>query len=1271
MIIIPSSASARWFGRPWWWRAAQPVRTDRPRTGRTAATDRPTWLLALLLVSEVALALPPDRAVTQYGLRSWQAVDGLPQNSVQAIAQTPDGYVWIGTQDGLARFDGVAFTSFNRTNTPALKENYVYSLHVDRTGALWIGTSGGGVARMKDGAFTSFTTADGLTDDTVLAIREDDAGNLWLGTGRGVTVLRDGRFQAFAADAALARQRVMAVLPTRAGGIWFGTHSHGLGRWHDGRFTRLTTREGLSHDVVWSLYEDRAGVIWIGTMGGGLNRLERGRLSVLAQADGLPGDSVLGTLEDRDGNLWIATDGHGLVRHAGGRLTALTRAHGLSNDTVWPLLEGDDGILWVGTFNGLSQLRETPFVPVGRAEGLPDEIVLTVAEDRGGDVWMGTNTRGLVRLRDGRVRSYSKADGLLHDSVRSVYPDRRGNLWIGTMAGLNRFTAGRFRSFTARDGLSSEKIMALYEDGDGVLWIGTAGGGLNRLADGRLTALTTNDGLADNRVLAITDRRAGGLWLATDGSGLSLYHEGRFTNYTTRDGLGHDHLEALHEDADGTLWIGTSGGGLSRFRDGRFTTVTTRHGLPDDVAHQILEDGEGRLWVSSNRGVYRVDKRELAEVAEGRRAAVHPLVFGVDDGMRSSECNGASQPAGWRGADGRLWFPTLDGAVSVDPARLPGPMPAPRVLIEAVTVDGRAVTEADAVLPPGSGALEFAYTALDYHRPAQLRFRYRLEGFDRDWVEAGARRTAYFTNIPPGRYRFRVSAARAGGPWSESGAEAAFRLQPRLYQTPWFRASALLGLAGLIAVIVSGRWRRLAERARQLAALVQQRERAEAEVRHLNAALEDRVRERTRELESANRGLGAAVEATEAAKRAERVFLATMSHEIRTPLIGVLGMVEVLGRSELSSEQRRQLYIVHQSGRSLLRIIGDVLDFSKIEAGKMEVAAATVSLSERVSRIIGNFSAAAESKRLLLASDIDAAVAPAHVVDGSLLGQILANWVGNAVKFTEKGSVTVRVRVAEPTTPGAQTLVISVSDTGIGIAPDQLARLFEPFTQADIGTTRRYGGTGLGLAITLRLAKLIGGTVHADSTPGRGTTMSLRITLPLGDPAAMEEDSTQGQAAAAVLTRPLPTVEAARGEGSLVLLAEDHPINRLVLTQMLNLVGFQVEVADDGKQALERFAAGRYGLVFTDLHMPKMDGFQLTATIREFERAQGRQRTPIVALTANVQRQEVEHCMASGMDDFLSKPVTIQQLAGKLHQWLPGLDWGAAQGKSLPPAPGG
>lgn len=764
------------------------------------------WLVRMLLLGYLltsrALALDPQKALTQYQRRVWQSEQGLPQNTVLAICQTRDGYLWLGTQEGLARFDGVRFTVFDKRTTPELNQNWITSLCEDREGDLWIGLRGGGVRRYRQGRFETFTKRDGLPDDRVRVLYADRQGNLWIGTaGGGLCRYREGRFTSYSTKDGLSNDQVVALLEDHAGTLWIGTFGGGLNRFAGGRFTAFTTKEGLSHDQVSSLCEDQAGDLWIGTFGGGLNRLRAGRLSHLGSRQGLSHDEVWSICEDRQHNLWIATGGGGLNRLSQGRATALTKAQGLSNDVVLSLLEDREGSLWVGTAGGgLNQLRDGKFTPFGKAEGLAGEVVMSVFEDRQGAVWMGTDGAGLYRYAEGRFTAFGRAQGLSNEHVTSICEDRDGGLWVGTLGGgVNHYAGGRFSSFTTRQGLSSDDILALLPDPDGGLWIGTDGGGLNRLRNGRITVQTNAAWLGNSRVVALLRDREGALWVGTSGSGLGRLREGQRSLWTQQQGLSENRVLALHEDPEGNLWIGTSGGGLNLLRGGKITAITARDGLHDDKVFRILEDARGILWMTSNRGIFRASRSDLLAFAAGRRARVECVAYGTDDGMTSVECSGENQPAGWKSRDGKLWFPTLKGVVMADPARMPFNDAPPPLAIEGMDVDGRRLAltggaESPIQLPAGSRKFDLHFTALSLAAPQKVRLKYWLEGFDADWVEARADRTAHFTNLRPGAYRLRVKACNNDGVWNETGTTLHLRLLPFFYQTRTFQVLCGLGL---------------------------------------------------------------------------------------------------------------------------------------------------------------------------------------------------------------------------------------------------------------------------------------------------------------------------------------------------------------------------------------------------------------------------------------------------------------------------------------------
>jgi len=818
------------------------------------------WV-GLAAFSPSALALDPKKAITQYVHDVWTSDNGLPQNSIFAIVQTRDGYLWFGTNEGVARFDGIHFTVFDSVNTPGIKHNYVPTLFEDKEGNLWIGTQGG-LTRYRAGQFTSYTANDGLAHNTVLSLYQDRAGSLWVGTAGGLSQLKNGKFATYTVKDGLSHNSVSAIYEDRAGHLWVGTR-HGLDQFKDGRFIAYPEGNGLSLKKVLSIYEDRAGALWVGTEAGdkpetanrgGLHQLKDGQVISYTTKDGLPPADVTSILEDRQGSLWIGTSG-GLSRLQGARFTGYATTGTQSENSRLPLsvrslYEDGEGSLWVGTgVDGLHRLRDGKFMTYTAADGLSGDNVSSIYEDRAGNLWVVEGGGGLNQFKDGKFVTYTTRDGLSGDEVISIYEDREGSLWIGTARGLNRLQHGRFTSYTAKDGLPSEWVFAVSEDSRGGLWVLTKGGPC-QFRDGRCREYTAKEGLGIHEVNFVLRDQAGDVWIGA-GDGMGRLRDGKFIDHIRQAGLAGNIL-SLYEDREGVLWIGTYHGGLFRFQDGRFTRYTVEQGLFDNSVFTILEDAQGNFWMSCNKGVYRTTRQELQAVAAGKIASVKCVAYGTADGMKRRECNGGNL-GGWKTRDGRLWFATVRGVAVIDPADFHLNTAPPPVVIEQVTVDSVSLPRQErALLAPGKRSFEFHYVGLSFFAPEKVKYKYKLEGYDSDWVEADTRRVAYYTNIPPGDHKFRVIACNNDGLWNEAGTSFDFRLRPYFYQTYWFYGLCALGLVLAGVGLNTLRVKRALRQEREQARLREAELRAEAA--ELQArAIEAEHRRKTEELEEARR----------------------------------------------------------------------------------------------------------------------------------------------------------------------------------------------------------------------------------------------------------------------------------------------------------------------------------------------------------------------------------------------------------------------------------
>jgi len=1378
----------------------------------------------LLLLA--AAGAPADALRVRHMFRHLTIEDGLSQSSVNCLLQDRYGFVWLGTQDGLNRYDGHGFK-------------------------VW-----------KTDADDPLT----LSDAYITCVAEDSVGNLWVGSEASGFALFDRIAWRFtylcsgpprAADETGTNYEVLAILVDPQGTVWIGTQSHGLLR-HDPQTGAQHPVAGLPSDEVTALVLDRQGSLWVGTAAG-LVRFEP-RAGSLQRIDpaGLGARRILALRESTAGDLWIGTE-QGLARWnpLSGRCETHLDSAEIGIAGVRSIAEDQTGALWIGG-EGTGLLRYQPStaeryvfaLDLATRTALQSDNVKAVMVDAAGVVWVGhdlgaslldTNAKQFYHFR----REPGEPNTLSDNTVWSIVEDRQGLVWIATNDGLNRFDphTGRFTVITAdaRDPRrpSSDRLTVLREDSQGRIWMGYAQGALNAYdpaseqfthvrqdstglagapslrvydveegPDGTIW-MATFDGvqswdpqtgaftghwrgqpglfdLGGNACKTIEIEPGGVLWVGTWGVGVLRIDVAagsrRHYRHDSADGesLSSDTITALLRDRLGRIWVGT-GSGLNRLdpATGRCTRLTEKDGLPNNTIYALSEDDQGRIWASTNFGLVCLDPVTLA--------FDH---YQAKDGCQSNEFN---MGAACLGRSGRMYFGGINGFNIFYPEQIQAnPYLAPvaitdfqinnhSVLIGELNRGRKLLTRPIELterleLDYRDHVISFAFTSLHFAAPEKNRYAYMLEGFDRDWTEAGNRSHATYTNLPAGDYVFRVRGTNSDGVWNANGPALAITVEPPFWQTAWFLT--LAALAGLSAIngIIRYRTRLMKVRTQDLEKRVARRT---ADLTRANHFLQQEISERRRVEEA----LRVAKEQAEEATRAKSEFLANMSHEIRTPMNGVIGMTALLLESELTPEHREHLEVVYASARNLLSIINDILDFSKIEAGKLELEHIDFDLRDLVEEVGEMLGPRARAKNLRFQLRVD------HDVPASLCGdpvrtrQILVNLVNNAVKFTDAGEVRVSVALADQTADRIG-LRFEVADTGVGIPANRRDHLFESFFQADTSTTRRYGGTGLGLAICKQLIDLMEGEINVESEPGHGTRFWFRIAYsrgatpkaesPLGgrvllvlpdtdardvlmehlrflgcepvapaiagDPAQIalltlaadpdyraviagtwsENPETRhvprklqvalgasapacvalfhlgeqldpselrasgfagwvsrpvrhrklrdvlqalatGQPAVPELIPAAPVAGAERAATAPVadpaptlplLLAEDNPVNQKVASILLSKQGYQVEVVGNGPEALAALAQRRFALVFMDVQMPVMDGYEAVRKIRAGEDGVLDPQVPIIALTAHAMKGDRQRCLDAGMDDYLAKPIDQKALIALLDKYL-------------------
>lgn len=1190
-----------------------------------------------------------------YDIQYLDVEQGMVSAYMRSLLLDRHGYLWFGTSYGVSRFDGNRFLHY--TTEEGLSDNRITSMLEDQHGNIWFGTRNG-LTRYDGNYFTHYPSGMEGQAHEVKSMLEDDRGHLWFGTGGGAIRYDGATFTFYTTREGLINNNILALLEDDRGDLWFGT-SEGISRFDGVRFTHYTTREGLTHNTVSSIAMDRDKNLWFGTTSGA-TRYDGAAFTCFSTAEGLIDNEIRSILPDSQGRIWFGTKG-GAARYDGRNFLHFGTEEGLKNNEVRAILEDDRGNLWFATGGGgINRLNMDGFVHFTADKTMSDNGFTSIFEDTRGGVWFGT-TGAAIRYDGDAFAYFNTETGLISDEIQSVFQDRRGDIWLGTVAGVSRLQPGnagqpgRLTHYTTEQGLVDNIVRSIFEDRRGALWFATWKGVTRYEPDGSGTGswthFTETEGMLSNTVRCMMSDQRGNVWFGTD-KGVSRFDGNNFTHYPIAEGMTGNDIRCMLEDRRGNLWLGTGGNGLSRFDPDNpldaVTHYTTEQGLSHNFIWSLKEDREGAIWMSTENGI------TLMDLNTDDSNGISPVFFTFDkgDGLKRLDFQGNSVCLD---RQNRLWWGSV-GLVMLDldqfelPRKTPQNIQITQIDVNQQFIDYRKLGESsyeqssdlekalsrsfDSIvayqnypqfltLPHKLNHLSFHFSAIDWAAPQKIQYTYFMAGQDKAWSKPDTEPRAEYRNLSYGSYTLHVKARSEATVWSDPF-EYRFTIRPPLTKT-WIAWILYALLAGALAygayVFLKKRW--------------QLQERLKREQERLKREREESVR--LKELDSFK----------------SRVYT-NLTHEFRTPLTIILGMADQVEGAP-AQEQKEGLARIRQNGRELLRLIDQLLDLARLENQSLRLHWMQGDIVPYLHYMTDSFYSFANSKNLSLQffSTVEELVMD---YDPEQIKQVMTNLLSNAIKFTPSGGA-IKVRVARD----QERLRIEVTDTGIGMAPEELQHVFERFYQIDASSTRKGSGSGIGLAHTQELVKLMEGNIEVESELDKGTTFRIMLPIRLREntPAGIPEELTDRSVGATPANDAVASPQPAAGMGDLpepsdtnprplLLIIED---NADVVAYLKICLGslYQLDVAFNGKVGIEKALEKVPDLIISDVMMPEKDGLEVCHTLKNDEATS---HIPIILLTAKADHDSRISGLRTGADAYLYKPFDKEELMVRIEMMI-------------------